>query len=57
MSAPADLWNVRASEVGAGVAARRIFADLARGATSQIRTIERAHADGMLPVDLLQGGW
>ena len=50
MSAPADLWDVRASEVGVGVAARRIFADLASGATSQIRTIERAHADGMLPV-------
>jgi hypothetical protein len=50
MSAPASLWDQRVSEVGGGLAARRIFADLANGATSQIRTVERAHADGMLPV-------
>ena len=41
---------MRASEVGVGLAARRIFADLASGPPSQIRTVEQAHADGMLPV-------
>jgi hypothetical protein len=50
MSAPTSLWDQRVSEVGGGLAARRIFADLANGATSQIRTVERAHAAGMLPV-------
>ena len=33
-----------------GLAARRIFADLANGATSQIKLVEEAHAAGMLPV-------
>jgi hypothetical protein len=50
MSAPALLWDQRVSEVGPGLAARRIFANLASGATSQIKSVERAHADGMLPV-------
>jgi len=50
MSAPASQWDQRVSEVGGGLAARRIFGDLANGATSQIRIVERAHADGMLPV-------
>jgi hypothetical protein len=50
MSAPAQLWNQRVVEVGAGLTARRIFADLADGATSQIRLVEEAHAAGMLPV-------
>ena len=36
--------------MGAGLAARRIFADLASGATSQIKLVEAAHAAGMLPV-------
>jgi hypothetical protein len=50
MSATASAWDERLREVGPGVTARRIFADLAKGASSQIRTIEAAHAAGMLPV-------
>ena len=50
MSAPAGVWAQRLSEVGPGVAARRIFADLAKGPTSEIRRVEEAHAAGMLPV-------
>jgi hypothetical protein len=50
MSAPADLWDARVSAVGPGLAARRIFADLGSGATSQIKLVEEAHAAGMLPV-------
>jgi hypothetical protein len=50
MSAPADAWDQRAAAVGAGIAARRIYADLAAGYLSQIKTVERAHADGMMPV-------
>ena len=33
-----------------GLAARRIFADLGSGATSQLKLVEQAHAAGMLPV-------
>jgi len=50
MSAPASAWDQRVSEVGAGLAARRIFADLAKGSSSQMKVVERAHADGMMPV-------
>jgi hypothetical protein len=50
MSAPADAWAQRLREVGPGVAARRIFADLASGPTSQIKLVEEAHSAGMLPV-------
>ncbi len=50
MSAPAGIWDQRVSEVGPGVAARRIFADLGAGPASQIRLVEEAHAAGMLPV-------
>lgn len=50
MNAPADLWDRRAAEVGVALGARRIFADLATGASSQIKLVEQAHADGMLPV-------
>jgi hypothetical protein len=50
MSAPADQWDVRLAEVGPGVGARRIFADLADGPTSQLRLVEQALAAGMLPV-------
>ena len=50
MSAPARVWDQRVREVGPGLAARRIFADLASGATSQLRLVEQAHAAGMLPV-------
>lgn len=50
MNAPADLWAQRAAEVGVPLGSRRIFADLAAGSSSQIGLVERAHADGMLPV-------
>jgi hypothetical protein len=50
MSSPASLWDQRVREVGSGLAARRIFADLGSGATSQIRLVEQAHAAGMMPV-------
>jgi hypothetical protein len=50
MSAPSDLWAERAAAVGSGLAARRIFADLVGGATDQIKLVEQAHAEGMLPV-------
>ena len=50
MSSPASVWEARVAEVGAGLKARRIFADLAGGASSQIKLVEQAHAAGMLPV-------
>ncbi|WP_182523408.1 hypothetical protein [Nocardioides dongkuii] len=50
MSAPARLWDRRVQQVGPGISARRIFADLASGPDSQLRLVEQAHADGMLPV-------
>ena len=50
MSARADQWSQKVGEVGSGLSARRIFADLAGGATSQIKLVEEAHAAGMLPV-------
>lgn len=50
MSAPADQWSQRCDEVGSGLTARRIFADLGSGATSQLKLVEQAHAQGMLPV-------
>ena len=50
MSAPSEVWDQRVAQVGAGLAARRIFADLAAGPDSQLRQVEEAHAAGMLPV-------
>lgn len=50
MSAPAGEWAQRVSQVGPGLRARRIFADLGRGASSQLSLVEKAHAAGMLPV-------
>lgn len=50
MSAPADEWRRRVDQVGAGLGARRIFADLGDGADSQLRLVEEAHAEGLLPV-------
>jgi hypothetical protein len=50
MSAPASVWGQRLKEVGRGIGARRIFADLASGPDSQLRLVEQAHAAGMLPV-------
>jgi hypothetical protein len=51
MSAPASLWDQRINEVGAcGVTARRIFADVVSGGSSQMNLIQDAVNDGMLPV-------
>ena len=50
MSAPSTSWDQRVAEVGPGVAARRIFADLAAGATSQIKSVEAAHRAGLMPL-------
>lgn len=45
-----DSWDKRLSEVGPGVAARRIYGNLAAGPQSGIKLVEEAHAAGMLPV-------
>jgi hypothetical protein len=50
MSAPVTAWDLRLREVGAGLAARRIFADMAAGAGSQQKLVESAHRAGLLPV-------
>lgn len=50
MSAMPDQWDKKVAEVGAGLGARRIFADLGDGPTSQIKLVEEAHAAGLLPV-------
>jgi hypothetical protein len=50
MNAPTALWDQRVAEVGPGLAARRIFADLAKGPDHGIRQVEAAHAAGLLPV-------
>jgi hypothetical protein len=50
MSAPASVWAQRVQQVGPGLGARRIFADLAGGGSSQLRLVEQAHAAGLLPV-------
>ena len=50
MSAPPADWDRRVAEVGPGLMARRIFADLGAGPTSQIKLVEQTHAAGMLPV-------
>ena len=50
MSSPASVWDERVKQVGPGLTARRIFADLGRGPTSQLRLVEEAHAAGLLPV-------
>ncbi|MGY2701896.1 hypothetical protein [Nocardioides sp. HB32] len=50
MSAPADAWHRRVREVGHGLGARRIYADLADGADSQLKLVEQAHDAGLLPV-------
>jgi hypothetical protein len=50
MSAPPDLWSQRCAEVGRGLTARRIFADLGRGATHQLNLVGQAHDAGLLPV-------
>jgi hypothetical protein len=50
MSAPATLWSQRVQQVGPGLGARRIFADLASGPTHQLKLVEQAHAAGLLPI-------
>jgi hypothetical protein len=50
MSSPANVWTARIGQVGAGVSARRIFADLGKGPDDQIDLVEQAHAAGMMPV-------
>lgn len=47
MSTPATEWDLRLSEVGPGVEARRIFL---WGFTSKLTLVSRALSDGMLPV-------
>lgn len=55
MSAPRDLWTQRASEVGPGLTARRIFCDFVSNGRDQADLIEQAIADGMLPVVSYKG--
>jgi hypothetical protein len=43
-------WAQRVSEVGPGLAARRIYGDLSLGPTHQLKVVEQAHEAGMLPV-------
>lgn len=50
MSAPASEWNTRIAEVGPGVKARRIFADLTSTGSSQLNLITDAHNAGMMPI-------
>jgi hypothetical protein len=51
MSAPADLWGQRISEVGScGVEARRVFASLQPDGRAQSKVIEQAVRAGMMPV-------
>lgn len=50
MSAPADVWDKRVRQVGPGLGARRIYADLADGPDSQLDLVEQAHDAGLLPV-------
>jgi len=50
MSSPASVWSQRITEVGGGVSARRIFADLGKGANDQMDLVDQAHAAGMMPV-------
>jgi hypothetical protein len=50
MSSPASVWSQRIAQVGTGVSARRIFADLGKSATDQMDLVEAAHKAGMVPV-------
>lgn len=50
MSSAANVWDQRVAEVGTGLTARRIFADLADGPLDQINLIEQAHEAGFMPV-------
>lgn len=55
MSAPADQWADRVVEVGPGVTARRIFANLTPDGTDQLDLVEQALGDGVLPVVSYKG--
>jgi hypothetical protein len=50
MSSPASVWAERVAQVGTGLTARRIFANLAAGPLDKINLVEQAHADGLMPV-------
>jgi hypothetical protein len=50
MSAPSAQWSQRVSEVGTGLTARRIFADLAQGGDDQKSIIDATFKAGMMPV-------
>jgi hypothetical protein len=50
MSSPATVWSQRLAQVGTGVSARRIFADLGKSPTDQMDLVEAAHHAGMVPV-------
>ena len=50
MSSAAPVWDQRVAEVGTGLTARRIFADLASGPLDQIHLVEQAHEAGLMPV-------
>jgi hypothetical protein len=56
MAAAPGTWDQRLAEVGPGLTARRIFANLGRGPDSQIRKVEEAHRAGLLPVISYQTG-
>ncbi|UFN46311.1 hypothetical protein [Nocardioides okcheonensis] len=56
MSSPDRQWATRIAQVGPGIGARRIFADLADGPTSQLRLVRDAHAAGQLPVISYKAG-
>ncbi len=56
MSTAARQWAARSAEVGPGLGARRIFADLAAGPTSQLSLVRAAHAAGQLPVISYKAG-
>ena len=50
MSSPSGQWTQRLSEVGSGVTARRIYADLAAGGNDQSKLIDAAFKANLMPV-------
>ncbi|CAM3679442.1 hypothetical protein NOZE110980_10685 [Nocardioides zeicaulis] len=56
MSAPVEEWASKHAAVGDGIGARRIFADLAAGPSSQFSLVREAHAAGQLPVVSYKAG-
>ena len=55
MSSPAGEWDQRVTDVGPGLGARRIFADLDNGITDKADLIEDALAAGLIPVISYKG--